>query len=107
MAAWTVPATVLRWCDADTAEAELDLGFAIYHRAKVRLEGVNSPELRTPEGRLALTWAQAFVPPGTKVTLTSSRWEKYGRILGRIQLATGDDYATELLAAGHAQPYEC
>ena len=69
-------------------------------------EGVDSPELRTKPGKLAATWARSLLPPGTNVTVQSCRWEKYGRILGRIQLATGDDYATELLAAGYAQPYD-
>lgn len=106
MTVWTVPATILRVIDADSVYAELDLGFAIYHRATIRVEGVDSPELRTERGKLAATWARSLLPPGTNVTVQSCRWEKYGRILGRIHLATGDDYATALLAAGYAQPYD-
>lgn len=106
MPAWTVPATILRWIDADTCQAELDLGFAMYHRANVRIEGVNAPELATPEGQKALMWCRALLPAGLKVTVHSKQWDKYGRVLGALKLPDGSDYGQALIAAGHATPYE-
>jgi endonuclease YncB( thermonuclease family) len=107
MTVWTVPATILRWLDSDTAECELDLGFAIFHRAKVRIDGLNAPELNTPEGQKALAWTRAFLPAGLKVIVTSRQWDKYGRVLGTLRLPDGSDYGQALIAAGHARPYDC
>lgn len=107
MAVWTVPATILRWVDADTADCSLDVGFAISYRAKVRVEHVNAAEIRTPDGQAALAWTQAFIPAGTQVIVESRRWDKYGRVLGTLKLPSGRDYGEELIKAGHAVPYEC
>lgn len=106
MTVWTVPATIIRWLDADTAQMELDIGFAISYRAKVRIEGVNSPELNTAAGREAVAWTRAFLPPGMKVTVVSRQWDKYGRVLGAIVLPDGSDYGEALIKAGHAAPYD-
>lgn len=107
MTTWTVPATILRWLDADTAEMALDLGFAISYRAKVRIDGINAPEMSTREGADALAWCKAFLPPGLTVEVTSKKWDKYGRVLGSVKLPDGSDYAEALTKAGHCVAYTC
>lgn len=102
MTTWTVPATVVRVVDADTLECDLDLGWRITYRAKVRLAGVNAPEMSTPEGKAARAWvAEVLI---AQVTVVSHSLDKYGRVLGEVRV--GDwDLATALLEAGHAVPY--
>lgn len=106
MTAWTVPATVLRWLDADTCHAALDLGFAITYTTKVRIGGVDAPERSTAAGKAALAWATTTCPPGTQVTVRSTCWDKYGRVLGDLFLPDGHDYGTALCDAGHAVAYD-
>lgn len=102
---WTVPATVQRVIDGDTCELLLDLGWRVTYRANARIIGVNAPEVSTAEGRAARDWARNLLPAGTTVTFTSKSLDKYGRPLGSVILPDGRDYATALLEAGHAAPY--
>lgn len=71
----------------------------------VRLLGCNAPELRTPEGVLALDYLKTTMPPGTVVTLVSYGWDKYGgRTDSKITLPDGEDLTTVMLSSGHAVP---
>ena len=40
-------ATLLRVVDGDTVDAELDLGFKIFIKERIRLMGIDTPESRT------------------------------------------------------------
>ena len=85
------PATVLGWHDGDTCHLDIDLGFAIHLVAEptCRVYGINAPELSTPEGKDALAHVLGLAPPGSKVTVVSHGWDKYG---GRFdgELTRGD-----------------
>jgi len=92
-------ATILRVVDGDTVEAEVDLGFDVRHRMKLRLFGINAPEMKTPEGLPAKQHLIALLHPGApaealaflatqsvEVTIRTQkdRQEKYGRYLADI-----------------------
>lgn len=108
MTTWTVPATVVRVVDADTIVMDLSLGWHITLEQRCRLAGCNAPELGTDEGDAARAWAVAALPIGTEVVFTSHSLDKYGRPLGSITMTNhvgqSFDYASELMAAGHAVP---
>ena len=38
---------VTRVVDGDTIDVDVDLGFNIWHKARVRLAGIDTPETRT------------------------------------------------------------
>lgn len=100
-------ATLSDWHDGDTCHLDIDMGFAIHLQGQpsCRIFGINAPELATDAGKAALAWAQATVPAGTQVLVTSHGWDKYGgRFDGSITLPNGTDYAALILAAGHAVP---
>ncbi|MFD5634784.1 hypothetical protein ACFWJM_11675 [Streptomyces sp. NPDC127077] len=40
-----------------TYDIDIDLGFSIHTRRRVRLLGLNTPEKNTPEGKEAIAWA--------------------------------------------------
>lgn len=103
---WVVPARVVQIHDGDTVTVDADLGWHIALRQPVRIQHIDAPELATPEGKAALAFAITFIRMGDDVTLTSSGLDKYGRTLGAITLADGRDFATIMLAAGHARAYE-
>jgi endonuclease YncB( thermonuclease family) len=111
MTVWTVPARVVRVIDGDTFVADLDLGWGLWRiGARVRLAGVDCPEMNTAEGVAARDFSQALmcrepmaVGGGTAVTVTSKSLDKYGRTLAVVRLASGADLATLLLDAGHAR----
>jgi endonuclease YncB( thermonuclease family) len=88
----------------------LDLGWRVSREAEpVRIYGVNAPELSTPEGKVAKSFAESLLPIGLAVTVVSLKllgaFDKYGRTLGGLTLPDGRDYGTELIGAGHAVPY--
>ena len=109
------PGRVEGWIDGDTARVALDLGFGITLAPRdfdgkplisMRVFGINTPELNTPEGVAALAYAGVICPAGTRVTVLSHGWDKYGgRFDGSLTLPGGQDYATLMIAAGHGVAY--
>lgn len=100
---WSVPATVVEVVDGDTIRLDLDLGWHMTYRCRCRLVGINAPEMATPEGVAAKTYAQTLLQPGDQVTFDSSTLDKYGRPLGEITF--GPDrlhFGAEMMKAGHA-----
>ncbi len=102
---WTVPAEVLRVVDGDTLEVMLDLGWGIHHKTKVRLAGINCPEMSTPEGVAARDFVRDLLWGPMKIEVASHSLDKYGRTLGTVYFPAGQglaDLAAELFAKGHA-----
>ena len=99
------PAVVLSWHDGDTGHLDIDLGFAIHlhDQPSCRIFGINAPELSTDAGKAALLVAEQICPVGTKVSVISHGWDKYGgRFDGSLTLPDGSDYAARMIAAGAA-----
>lgn len=101
---WTVPATVLEVVDGDTVRLELDLGWHIKYTTRVRLAGINAPELKTPEGPPAKAYAETLLKVADEVTFMSHKLDKYGRPLGLIYYGgfAARDFADDMVRAGHA-----
>lgn len=100
--------------DGDTVNIKLDLGFDITIYARVRVKGINSPELSTMAGIKAKRFAQRVLLPGTKVLVYSHGWDKYGgRVDGDIEILEPYKYdglpyrnfATLMLDSGNAVVY--
>jgi endonuclease YncB( thermonuclease family) len=65
--------------------------------------GINAPELSTPEGKIATSYAKALLHTGEIVQVYSTGWDKYGgRFDGAITLVDGADFGTTMMNAGHA-----
>ena len=80
------------------------------HLFKVRLRGIDAPEIRSKsaEEKAAAVAAKAFLESRVLdhvVILENVGTEKYGRLLATVKYR-GRDLSHELLKAGHAQPYE-
>lgn len=83
-------ATVLRVIDGDTFEALVDLGFGIEQKFKIRLDGVDTPEVNTDEGKMAKEFVRQLIE-GKQVMLIDGGNEKFGRALAKVKLADGRD----------------
>lgn len=101
--------------DGDTVYVKLDLGFDLMVYARCRISGINSPELSTPEGKAARDFAQAILPAGSAVMVTSRGWDKYGgRIDAVLTLLTPYPYNSFnytnfgllMIDSGHAVKYD-
>lgn len=85
MSEWVVHGVVTRVVDGDTFVVDLDLGWRVWLRdERLRVLGINAPEVSTPEGVAAKTWAQGIVPVGTKIVVHSKSLDKYGLSLIHI-----------------------
>lgn len=98
-------AKVLRIIDGDTVDLEVDLGFDVFQRMRIRLFGINAPEMSTPEGKVARFRFGQELPLGATVHLNSikDKRDKYGRYLG-ILVYNGVNMNDWLVEEGLADP---
>ncbi|MEA4858207.1 MAG: hypothetical protein AAGU21_04535 [Solidesulfovibrio sp.] len=101
----SVTAVVVRVCDGDTVVVDIpEYPEVIGKGIRVRLSGVNAPELRAPEpgdrlaARAARQAMERLLPPGTPVTLSGIRRDKYFRLDAAVRV--GDRDAAAALGLG-------
>ena len=95
---------ITRIVDGDTVDAEIDLGFDIIYKSRVRLYGIDTPESRTRDldekarGKLAAKFlSDAILHANTLVIQTKlDKKGKFGRVLGVI-VADGVDLNQALI----------
>ena len=107
-----VSAVVLRVIDGDTIAIRARIWIGQSVETKVRIAGVDTPELR---GGCALEIELAIAARDLVVrvlgdqpaTLRDVRYDKYGgRVLARVENNDGEDIAALLIAAGLGRPYD-
>lgn len=97
------PGVVDKVHDGDTINIRLDLGFDLTVYARVRVFGINAPELNTAEGKEARLFAEGLLPAGTAVSVLSHGWDAYGgRVDGTITLGSGVGFAKSMVESGNA-----
>lgn len=106
-------AEITKVYDADTITADIDLGFHTWRKGeKLRLHGINAPEVRGQEKALGIIARDALRERilGKKVTICtikankkgrSDKRGKYGRYLAKIYL-DGENINEWLVAQGFA-----
>ena len=107
-----------RVVDGDTIDVEVDLGFDIWHKARVRMMGIDTPESRTrnlEEKALGLASKARLkeLLKDRKVKLETSKEGKgkFGRILATVWafdkkgIEPDINCNTRLIEEGHARPY--
>lgn len=104
-------AEVVEIVDGDTIAVRVHVWLGQLVETRVRLLGVDAPELRgrcaEERGRAerAREWLRERIGRG-EVVLRDIRFDKYGgRVLAQVETASGEDLARELLAEGLARPY--
>ena len=97
--AFCYSAKVVSVYDGDTITVVLDLGCSISVRKKIRLKGINTPEVRgkeRPEGLKARDYLRGLILDKEVVIETKKdKTGKYGRLIGTIWLE--DKNVNELL----------
>ena len=103
-------ATITDVYDGDSVTAIVDLGFKISIKLKLRLSGINAPEIRGEEKSLGLVskerLSQLILNKEVIIKTSKDRQEKYGRWLAEIYLPDQIKSVNELLVSeGLASPY--
>lgn len=106
---------VLRVIDGDTIDAVIDLGFDISIQKRIRLHGINAPEVRTKDkkekakGIKAKEYLESVVKYQNNILyLKSMDKGKYGRCIGVLFEVDFDNCSIndDMIHEGHATPYE-
>lgn len=112
---YTYKAKLVRVIDGDTIDAEIDLGFNVLIRQRIRLYGIDTPEARTRDlvekekGLAAKQRLTEILPKEFVVETVLNKRGKYGRILGILHVEDTDGNKTnvndQLVNEGHAVKY--
>ena len=106
-------AEVLRVLDGDTVDVNVDLGFGVYTKQRLRIYGVNSPEKDTEAGKAALQFVSETLYGASEVHIRTMKQsirsdaekkEKYGRYLVQL-VVDGESLDSIIIKAGHGQAY--
>jgi micrococcal nuclease len=101
--------------DGDTIDIEIDLGFDVFVKQRLRLQGIDSPESRTKNlvekelGLKAKAWLSKKLKQSNLIvqTIKLDSSEKYGRMLGVIY-KQGEEISIndQMINEGYAWPYD-
>ena len=102
-------AKLIRTIDGDTVDLMVDLGFDMWHKIRVRLDGINTPESRTRDlrekklGLEAKKFTDNFLE-GNDILVDTNKQGKFGRFLANLTV-DGADLAQALIEANLAREY--
>ncbi|EKP06827.1 PF06250 domain protein [Leptospira kirschneri str. 2008720114] len=88
-----------RIVDGDTLLVQIDLGFGLTTRQKIRLLGVSAPELGTSEGDETFELLNKKLKPGTNLLIRTHLQDKYGRYLGDVLYLVKKEFSYKTLRA--------
>jgi len=104
-----------RVVDGDTIDVHIDLGFKIWHKARVRMLGIDTPESRTrrlDEKALGLASKARLkeLLKGRQIRLECSKEKgKFGRVLAEVWTVDKEgneaNINAQLIEEGHARAY--
>lgn len=104
--------SVSKVVDGDTVDLTLDVGFYMFTIQRIRISGVDTPEMTAKDEveRKMANEAKVFVENwftnNKKLTIKTSKDDKYGRMLGEIKNDAGECINTLLVEKGYAWPYD-
>ena len=110
---YSYKAKLVRVVDGDTIDAEIDLGFNVLIRQRIRLYGIDTPESRTRDleekdrGLAAKQRLTELLPKEFIVKTILNKRGKFGRILGVLFIDIDDEKSINdiLVEEGHAVEY--
>ena len=99
--------------DGDTLDITVDLGFSMFTKQRVRLNGIDTPETNSKdeiERKLALEakdYAIKWFVNHPNLVIRTTKDDKYGRILGEF-FATGqtESLNAQMVRLGYAWAYD-
>jgi len=107
-------AKLIRIVDGDTIDAEIDVGFGVFVRKRIRLWGINAPETRSRDKDEVKAGKDTYRRLAAILALSNGEFElithgngKYGRCLGEIFVKEHTESVNQVLInEGLAKIYE-
>lgn len=114
---YTYEGVIIKVVDGDTVDARIDLGFHVDITERLRLDGINTPELTSKDeaerakAQAAKLWLiEAFMGKRVKITTKKDKQEKYGRYLAKIYIDGNAPFSLcvndEMVELGLAKAYD-
>jgi micrococcal nuclease len=104
MSIYTYYTKIDKVVDGDTVDVSIDLGFDVWHKQRIRLNGIDAPEKNTPLGKVLKTYMISLLE-GKTVKLEVTKPDKYGRYLGKIYLDSEESINDQLIRFNLAKGY--
>lgn len=111
---WVYRARLVRVIDGDTVDVYLDSGFHGYRTERLRLLGINAPEMRAPTyeaGMAATMWVRDWFSHSSfpnalwPLLILTEKTDSFGRYLAEIwRVEDGACLNADIVASGHAVP---
>lgn len=88
--------------DGDTVDVSVDMGFHVWTKVRVRLAGMNAPEMKTVEGAISKSQLSALCL-GAEALMYCEGKDRYGRWIAGLTRKTDDlDINAEMIRLGCA-----
>ena len=97
---YTYRAQVLRIIDGDTLWVEIDCGFGVSIEEKLRLRGIDTPEMSSDEGVMARLFVGERLKAGSTIVLTTSRSDLYDRYVADVFFLPNEEDSAVILEQG-------
>ena len=97
---YTYCAKVVRVVDGDTVWLDVDCGFGIWIEQKVRLRGIDTPEIATAAGLRSRDFVSQALADLPCVAVTTTKPDKYDRYLADVFYLPGSDDPEAVLRQG-------
>jgi endonuclease YncB( thermonuclease family) len=92
--------TVLDVVDSDTLLLAVDCGFKITKEERIRLAGLNAPELETKKGKEAALHVRDQLTKAKGIVVKTEKVDTFGRFVGHIFYSFEDDEVGKVYAEG-------
>lgn len=103
---------VIKVVDGDTVDVVFDLGFSMFSKQRIRLDGIDTPETHTTNdeekqmGMEAKAFVADWIASHKKIRAVTSKDDKYGRILANLYAEDGACLNEIMVAKGYAWGYD-
>jgi len=93
-------AALERVVDGDTLILNIDLGFDVWKRQRIRLRGVDTPEAGTPEGKRATAFVQSALRGVMRMVIQTHKIDMYGRYVCDVFYMRGESDSERIFREG-------
>lgn len=98
--AYLYQAEILDIIDGDTLDLDLDLGFGVSRKLRVRLAVIDCPPITSSKGRKARDLVAEELMQARAVAVKTEKTDIYGRFIAHVFFTTGKCTATECFERG-------